>query len=75
MLTLCKTETALTYDAVQLIVQLIAKALRELDRSQDVRVKSLNCEGTDTWIHGNSLINYMTMVTSSKNLTSYSLKS
>ena len=67
MLTLCKTETALTYDAVQLI----AKALRELDRSQDVRVKSLNCEGTDTWIHGNSLINYMTMVTSSKNLTSY----
>ncbi|XP_032790934.2 glutamate receptor ionotropic, kainate 2 [Daphnia magna] len=52
------TETALTYDAVHMI----AKALRELDRSQDVRVKSLNCDGVDTWIHGNSLINYMTLV-------------
>lgn len=41
---------------------MIAKALRELDRSQDVRVKSLNCDGVDTWIHGNSLINYMTLV-------------
>lgn len=53
-----KTETALTYDAVHMI----AKALAELDRSQDVRVKPLNCDGTDTWIHGNSLINYMTLV-------------
>ncbi|XP_057367560.1 glutamate receptor ionotropic, kainate 2-like [Daphnia carinata] len=52
------TETALTYDAVHMI----AKALAELDRSQDVRVKSLNCDGIDTWIHGNSLINYMTLV-------------
>ena len=44
-----KTETALTYDAVQLV----AEALREPNRSQDGRIKSINCEGTDTWIHGN----------------------
>ena len=62
-----QTETALTYDAVQLF----AKALHELDRSQDVTFKSLNCEGTDTWVHGNSLVNYMKLVIDST--TSFSV--
>nr|CAG4645346.1 EOG090X00ST [Lynceus sp. MCZ IZ 141354] len=53
-----KVETALAYDAVQLF----AKAMHELDRSQDVVIKPLNCSRSDTWIHGNSLINYMKMV-------------
>jgi len=48
----------LTYDAVQLF----AKALTEFDRSQEVNIKSLNCDGSDTWVHGNSLVNYMKLV-------------
>ena len=62
------------YDAVILF----AEALSELDRSQDVQVnphrwrlhlnvetlqtEALSCDGEETWVHGNSLINYMKMV-------------
>ena len=50
------------YDAVQVF----AKALTDLDRSQDVQPVSIDCTGRETWQHGNSLVNYMKMV--SKNL-------
>jgi len=52
------TETALMYDAAILF----AKALNELDRSQDVQTGSLDCDSEETWEHGNSLINYMKLV-------------
>lgn len=48
------------YDAVQLL----AKALHEMDRSQEVSIKSMDCNGVDTWHQGASLINYMKMVNS-----------
>jgi hypothetical protein len=50
-----QTETALMYDAVHLF----ARALHVLDASQQIEVKSLSCDLTDTWDHGYSLINYM----------------
>ncbi|KAL6264416.1 hypothetical protein P5V15_004525, partial [Pogonomyrmex californicus] len=50
-----KTETSLLYDAVHLF----AKALHDLDTSQQIDIKPLSCESTDTWPHGYSLINYM----------------
>ena len=53
-----QTETALVYDAVQVF----AKALTDLDRSQDVQPVSIDCTGRETWQHGNSLVNYMKMV-------------
>lgn len=53
-----QVDTALIYDAVLLF----AKALHELDRNQNVYVKSLNCEGTDSWAYGHNLINYMKLV-------------
>ena len=46
------------YDAVQLL----AKALNELDRNQEVTLKSLTCDGFDSWNHGLSLANYIKMV-------------
>ena len=48
------------YDAVQMF----AKALTDLDRSQDVQTSSIDCGGRETWQHGNSLVNYMKMVSS-----------
>ncbi|XP_043279379.1 glutamate receptor ionotropic, kainate 2 isoform X2 [Venturia canescens] len=57
-LTFVKTETALMYDAVHLF----AKALHVLDTSQQLEIKPLSCESTDTWSHGYSLINYMKIV-------------
>ncbi len=54
-----QTDTALTYDAVQLL----AKAMMELDSSQVVdREAGIGCDGKHTWRHGNSLINYMKLV-------------
>ena len=53
-----QTETALIYDAVTLF----ARALTDLDRSQDVQTQSIDCTGRDTWQHGNSLVNFMKMV-------------
>jgi len=53
-----QTETALIYDAVQLF----ARALHDLDRSQNVDTRPLSCDGSDTWRHGNSLVNYMKLV-------------
>ncbi|KAK0084291.1 hypothetical protein PV325_007314 [Microctonus aethiopoides] len=52
------TETALMYDAVHLF----AKALHVLDASQQLDIKPLSCESSDTWSHGYSLINYMKIV-------------
>ncbi|XP_011691570.1 PREDICTED: glutamate receptor ionotropic, kainate 2-like [Wasmannia auropunctata] len=57
-LTTIKTETSLLYDAVHLF----AKALHDLDTSQQIDIKPLSCESTDTWPHGYSLINYMKIV-------------
>nr|XP_053632783.1 glutamate receptor ionotropic, kainate 3-like [Cherax quadricarinatus] len=54
-MTFLKTEVALMYDAVQLF----AKALDDLDRSRHIGVTPLECDGDITWVHGNSLINYM----------------
>ncbi|XP_059485780.1 glutamate receptor ionotropic, kainate 2 isoform X1 [Neocloeon triangulifer] len=56
--TFVKTETALMYDAVHLF----AKALHDLDSSQRIDIKPLNCDAADTWPHGYSLINYMKVV-------------
>ncbi|CAG9787775.1 unnamed protein product [Diatraea saccharalis] len=53
-----QTETALMYDAVHLF----AKALHDLDTSQQIDVRPLSCEAEDTWPHGYSLINYMKIV-------------
>ncbi|XP_058809851.1 glutamate receptor ionotropic, kainate 2-like [Phymastichus coffea] len=50
-----ETETALMYDAVYLF----ARALHVLDASQQIEIKQLSCESSDTWDHGYSLINYM----------------
>lgn len=55
-----QTETSLLYDAVHLF----AKALHDLDTSQQIDIKPLSCESTDTWPHGYSLINYMKIVSS-----------
>ena len=46
------------YDAVQMF----ARALTDLDRSQDVQTTSIDCGGRETWQHGNSFVNYMKMV-------------
>lgn len=53
-----KAETALMYDAVHLF----AKALHDLDTSQQIDIHPLNCDTQDTWPHGYSLINYMKVV-------------
>ncbi|XP_071525539.1 LOW QUALITY PROTEIN: glutamate receptor ionotropic, kainate 2-like [Panulirus ornatus] len=52
---LVTTEAALMYDAVTLF----AKALEDLDISQEIDIDKLYCEGDKTWRHGNSLINFM----------------
>lgn len=56
--TVIKAETALLYDAVHLF----AKALHDLDTSQQIDIQPLSCDGQDTWPHGYSLINYMKIV-------------
>ncbi|KAK4297158.1 hypothetical protein Pmani_030406 [Petrolisthes manimaculis] len=56
--TTLQTEVALMYDAVQLF----AKALDDLDRPRHIDVTPLECDGDFTWVHGNSLINYMKWV-------------
>ncbi|EDS34961.1 glutamate receptor, ionotropic kainate 1, 2, 3 [Culex quinquefasciatus] len=50
-----QAETALMYDAVHLF----AKALHDLDTSQQIDIHPLSCDAADTWPHGYSLINYM----------------
>ncbi|XP_042864658.1 glutamate receptor ionotropic, kainate 2-like isoform X3 [Penaeus japonicus] len=57
-LSIPQTEVALMYDAVQLF----AKALDDLDRSRHIDITPLECDGDATWVHGNSLINYMKWV-------------
>lgn len=57
-----KAETALMYDAVHLF----AKALHDLDTSQQIDIQPLSCDGQDTWPHGYSLINYMKIVSKGK---------
>ena len=46
------------YDAVELFV----KAIKALDNSTDVQISELVCQGEDAWVHGNSLINFMKLV-------------
>ncbi len=47
------------YDAVYLF----AKALHDLDASQQIDINPINCDSTiDTFSHGFSLINYMKVV-------------
>lgn len=46
------------YDAVHLF----AKALHDLDTSQQIDIKPLSCDAVDFWPHGYSLINYMKVV-------------
>ena len=58
LLNIFQTETALIYDAVHLFAQ----ALHDLDHSQNIDTKPLSCDGSDTWQHGNSLVNYMKLV-------------
>lgn len=52
------------YDAVHLF----AKALHDLDTSQQIDIKPLSCDAVDTWPHGYSLINYMKIVSRVINL-------
>ncbi|XP_065566794.1 glutamate receptor ionotropic, kainate 2-like [Artemia franciscana] len=52
------TRMAMIYDGVVLF----AKALHELDRSQDVNIRPLSCDSADTSTFGNSLANYMRLV-------------
>ena len=49
------TDSALIYDAVTLF----AIALHELNRIQDISITGADCDGKKTWMHGNSLVNYM----------------
>lgn len=43
-------------------MHLFAKALHDLDTSQQIDIKPLSCDAVDTWPHGYSLINYMKIV-------------
>lgn len=43
-------------------MHLYAQALHDLDRSQEINTKPLSCDGSETWQHGNSLVNYMKLV-------------
>ncbi|KAM4704300.1 glutamate receptor ionotropic, kainate 4 isoform 2-T2 [Rhinophrynus dorsalis] len=49
---------ALLFDAVYSIVN----AVQELNRSQEIGVKSLSCGSAQIWPHGTSLMNYLRMV-------------
>ena len=46
------------YDAVQLF----ALGLKELAQAQDVVTEQLNCNKKQTWLYGNSLLNFMKSV-------------
>ena len=46
------------YDAVQLF----ALGLKELAQAQDVKTEPLSCNKKQTWLYGNSLLNYMKSV-------------
>ncbi|XP_032905466.1 glutamate receptor ionotropic, kainate 4 [Amblyraja radiata] len=50
--------SALLFDAVFVIVT----AVNELNRSQEIAVKSLSCGSAQIWQHGTSLMNYLRMV-------------
>ncbi|XP_069750695.1 glutamate receptor ionotropic, kainate 4 [Narcine bancroftii] len=50
--------SALLFDAVFVIVT----AINELNRSQEIAVKSLSCGSAQIWQHGTSLMNYLRMV-------------
>ena len=52
------TTPALIYDSVNAF----ALALNELTSVQQVYQSNLDCSGEQTWVHGNSLMNYMKMV-------------
>ena len=43
-------------------IQLLAKALHDMGRSQEVTPKSLSCDGSDIWTQGINLINFMKSV-------------
>ncbi|KAK4305191.1 hypothetical protein Pmani_022910 [Petrolisthes manimaculis] len=54
-----ETEVALLYDGVQLV----AKALTDLDRSHRVQVRPLQCDiDSSPWEYGTSLLNYIKLV-------------
>lgn len=53
------------YDAVYLF----AKALHDLDASQQIDIHPISCDAQDTWPHGYSLINYMKIVSLISNHT------
>ena len=57
-----QTDTALIYDAVQVF----ARALSDLDISQHISVEPVPCDGGHAWQHGNSLLNYMKMVSNAQ---------
>ena len=43
-------------------MHLFAQALHDLDHSQEINTSPLSCDGSETWQHGNSLVNYMKLV-------------
>lgn len=53
-----KLEPALMYDAVQLFAQ----TLEELIGSTNWNVKELSCNGSMSWEHGSTLLNFMRVV-------------
>uniref|UniRef100_W5LH95 Glutamate receptor n=1 Tax=Astyanax mexicanus TaxID=7994 RepID=W5LH95_ASTMX len=50
--------SALLFDAVHVV----ASAVQELNRSQEIGVKPLSCTSPQIWQHGTSLMNYLRMV-------------
>lgn len=50
-----QTEAALLYDGVSML----AIAMRDLDHSQSIQIQHVNCENTEPWAQGSSLINFM----------------
>ncbi|KAK1795381.1 hypothetical protein P4O66_010558 [Electrophorus voltai] len=50
--------SALMFDAVHVV----ASAVQELNRSQEIGVKPLSCSSPQIWQHGTSLMNYLRMV-------------
>ena len=59
-----QTEAALMYDAVLLF----AKALDDVSAAQQVTTNQLSCRNVNSWPYGNSLLNYMKMVSSQSRL-------
>lgn len=46
------------FDAVQVVV----RAVRQLNRSQEIGTRPLSCSSPLIWQHGTSLMNYLRMV-------------